>query len=143
MGAQENKDAVMQAIERWNAKDEQYYEVYTDDVVAHGFPPDVPPDIDGIRAMFGSMWVAFPDLHLDVKHVVVESDTAAVHFQMSGMQEAEFMGIPPTGKRIEIEVMAFVRFNDDAKIVERWTRMDEVALLTQLGAMPAPAEAPA
>jgi predicted ester cyclase len=143
MGLQENKDAVMQAIERWNAKDEQYYEIYTDDVVAHGFPPDVPPNIEGIRAMFGSMWVAFPDLHGDLQHVVAEEDTAAVHFRVSGMHEGEFMGIAPTGKRIDIEVMAFLRFNDEAKIVERWTRMDEVALLTQLGVMPAPAEAPA
>ena len=143
MAVEENKDAVLRAIELWNAKDDRYYEVYTDDVVAHGFPPDVPPNIDGIRAMFGSMWVAFPDLHGDVKHLVADGDTAAVHFQVSGMQEGEFMGIPPTGKRIEIEVMAFVRFNDEAKIVERWTRMDEVALLTQLGVMPAPAEAPA
>ncbi len=140
MAVDENKDAVMRAIELWNAKDEQYYEIYTDDVVAHGFDP---PNLDGIRALFGSMWVAFPDLHGDLQHVVAEGDMVAVHFQVSGMQEGEFMGISPTGKRIEIEVMALVRFNEDAKIVERWTRMDEVALLTQLGVMPAPAEAPA
>ena len=143
MAVEENKDAVRGALERWNAKDEQYYEIYTDDVVAHGFPPDVPPSIEGIRAMFGSMWVAFPDLHGDLQHLVAEEDTAAVHLRVSGMHEGEFMGIAPTGKRIDIEVMAFLRFNDEGKIVERWTRMDEVALLTQLGAMPAPAEAPA
>ena len=60
MAVEENKDAVRGALERWNAKDEQYYEIYTDDVVAHGFPPDVPPSIEGIRAMFGSMGSRFP-----------------------------------------------------------------------------------
>jgi hypothetical protein len=31
----------------------------------------------------------------------------------------------------------------DGRVVERWTRIDEVGLLTQLGLMPAPAGTPA
>ena len=143
MGVEENKAAVMRAIDYWNAHDDRYYEVYADGVVAHGFPPDVTPDIDGIRAMFGGMWVAFPDLHGDLQHLVLEEDTAAVHFRVTGMHEGEFMGIPPTGKRIDIEVMAFLRFTDEGKIAERWTVMDQVGMLNQLGAMPPPSEAPA
>jgi predicted ester cyclase len=143
MGVEENKAAVTRALEHFNAQDDRYYDVYTDDVVAHGFPPDVPPNLDGIRAMFGGMWVAFPDLHGDLQRIVAEDDMVAIQLRVSGMHEGEFMGMAPTGKRIDIEVMAFLRFDDDAKIVERWTRMDEVAMLTQLGAMPAPAEAPA
>ena len=143
MGVEENKAAVMRAIERWNGHDERYYDIYTDDVVAHGFPPDVPPNLDGIRALFGGMWVAFPDVRGDLQHVVAEEDMVAVRFHLSGLHEGEFIGIAPTGKRVDIEVMAFLRFTDEARIAERWTRMDEVALLTQLGAMPTPAEASA
>jgi predicted ester cyclase len=143
MGVEENKAAVVRALEHFNAQDDRYYEVYTDDVVAHGFPPEISPDLDGIRAMFGGMWVAFPDLHGDLEHVVLEGDMGAVHLRVTGMHEGEFMGMTPTGKRIDIEVMAFLRFTDEGKIVERWTRMDEVAMLTQLGAMPAPSETPA
>jgi predicted ester cyclase len=49
------------------------------------------------------------------------------------------MGAAPTGKRIDVEVMTFLRFGPKGKIVERWNRMDEVSLMTQLGLMPAPA----
>jgi predicted ester cyclase len=49
------------------------------------------------------------------------------------------MGAAPTGNRIDVEVMTFLRFGPEGKIVERWNRMDEVGLLTQLGLMPAPA----
>jgi predicted ester cyclase len=62
---------------------------------------------------------------------------------VSGTHEGEFMGAPPSGNRIEVDAMTFVRFGPDGKIVERWTRLDEVGLLTQLGLLPAPATAPA
>jgi predicted ester cyclase len=143
MGVQEHKDAIERAIELWNAHDERYFEIYTEDVVAHGFPPDVPPNIEGIRGMFGQMWAAFPDIRGDLEQVVAEGDAAAVRFLISGTHEGEFMGVAPTGKRIELEVMAMLRFDDEAKIAERWTRMDEVALLTQLGLMPSATEVPA
>jgi predicted ester cyclase len=53
------------------------------------------------------------------------------------------MGATATGNRIEVGVMAFLRFGADGKVAERWTRLDDIALLTQLGLMPAPAAAPA
>jgi predicted ester cyclase len=53
------------------------------------------------------------------------------------------MGAAPTGNRIEVRVMAFLRFGPDGKVVERWTRLDELGLLTQLGLIPAPAAVPA
>jgi predicted ester cyclase len=53
------------------------------------------------------------------------------------------MGAAPTGNQVEVATMAFLRFGPEGTVVERWTRMDEVALLTQLGLMPAPAAASA
>ena len=37
--------------------------------------------------------------------------------------------------------MTFLRFGPEGKAVERWTRVDEVGLMTQLGLMPAQAAA--
>ena len=34
-------------------------------------------------------------------------------------------------------VMTFLRFGPEGKIVERWSQLDEVGLMTQLGLMPA------
>ncbi len=53
------------------------------------------------------------------------------------------MGAAPTGNRLELDEMIFMRFGDEGKVVERWSRLDDVAMMTQLGLMPAPAEAPA
>jgi predicted ester cyclase len=74
---------------------------------------------------------------------VAEGDLVAVHLRVSGTHQGEFMGAAPTGTRIEVGVMAFLRFGADGRVSERWTRLDDVALLTQLGLMPAAAAAPA
>jgi predicted ester cyclase len=105
----------------------------------HGFPANVPPTVEGIRTLFGGIWAAFPDIRIEIEHLEVEDDVAALHFRVSGTHEGEFMGAAPTGNRIDVEVMTFLRFGPEGKIVERWNRMDEMGLMTQLGLMPAPA----
>jgi predicted ester cyclase len=95
--------------------------------------------VEGIRGLFEAMWAAFPDMRVESEHLVVEDDVAAVHFRARGTHEGEFMGAAPTGNRIDVEVITLLRFGPEGKIVERWNRMDEVALMTQLGLMPAPA----
>ncbi len=42
------------------------------------------------------------------------------------MHSAEFLGVPPTGRRIETDVIEIWRVEDD-KIVEHWGGMTEVS----------------
>jgi predicted ester cyclase len=143
LGAQANTEAVNLAIERWNAHDDSYFTLYADDLVAHDQPPDVPPTLEGLKGLFHQMWASFPDARVSALAVVAEGDLAAVHLQWNGTHKGEFFGAAPSGNRIDFRVMAFLRFGPDGKVVERWTRLDEVGLLTQLGLMPAPASSPA
>jgi predicted ester cyclase len=143
VGVQENKDAVRLVVERWNAHDDSYFELYETSAPIHGMPPDVPPTVEGMRALFNAVWEALPDGRIDVLGTVAEGDTVAVHLRFTGTHEGELLGAAPTGNRIELTEMQFLRFGDAGKIAERWQRLDDVALLTQLGLMPAPAEASA
>jgi hypothetical protein len=93
MGAQAYRDAVELAVDRWNAHDERYFEAYTEDASMHGFPATVPPTVEGIRALFGAMWAAFPDIRVEIEHLGVElmrllscwerprTDEVRTHFQ--------------------------------------------------------------
>jgi predicted ester cyclase len=143
MGAQQNKEAVERAVDQWNAHNDGYFELYSDDVVCHDQPAGLPPTLDGLKALFHQMWSSFPDVRVAKRADVAEGDLLAVHLRVSGTHQGEFMGAAPTGNQVEIEAMAFLRFGAKGKVVERWTRLDEVALLTQLGLMPASAGAPA
>jgi predicted ester cyclase len=52
----------------------------------------------------------------------------------------EFLGIPPTGKRIEVEAIDIVRMRD-GQAVEHWGVTDTIAMMQQLGAIPEQAPA--
>jgi predicted ester cyclase len=143
MGAEANRQAVERAIERWNTHDDRYFELYSEDLVCHDQPPGLPPTLEGLKALFHQMWASFPDIRIAPVGLVGEGDLFALHLRASGTHEGEFMGAAPTGNRVEISAMAFLRFDADGKVAERWARIDDVAMLTQLGLMPAPASAPA
>jgi predicted ester cyclase len=59
---------------------------------------------------------------------------------MSGTHQGEFMGMPPTGKRFEVEGFDMVRVRD-GQFTEHWGLFDTMTMMQQLGAIPAPAPA--
>ena len=69
-------------------------------------------------------------------------DKAAVRWTLRGTHEGEWLGIPPTGRRFEIPGMYMIRIQN-GKIVEEWRNADRLAMLQQLGVVPAPQQAEA
>lgn len=61
-----------------------------------------------------------------------------VRFTFTGTHEGEFLGAPGTGRALEVGDITVLRF-EGGLVVERWNRLDDLALLTQLGALPATA----
>jgi predicted ester cyclase len=47
----------------------------------------------------------------------------------------ELMGIPPTGKRLEMTGIVIYRI-EGGKIIERWAQHDVVGLMRQMGVLP-------
>ena len=47
------------------------------------------------------------------------------------------MGMPPTGKQVAVSSMNIDQFAD-GKIVETWRLFDQMAMMQQLGVIPAP-----
>ena len=48
------------------------------------------------------------------------------------------LGIPPTGKQVRIGGISIFRLTE-GKIAEHWEQLDRLALMQQLGVIPAPA----
>jgi predicted ester cyclase len=46
------------------------------------------------------------------------------------------MGIPASGKRIEVKLIDIMRFGDDGLAHEHWGVTDTLAMMQQLGAVP-------
>jgi steroid delta-isomerase-like uncharacterized protein len=117
-------------------------EVFSEDFVEHNPMPGMSSDRDGFKQLIAGLHQAFPDLDVRIEDQIAEGDKVMERWVCTGTQDGEFMGIPPTGRRITVEGMDISRL-EDGKIVEHWTQMDALAMMQQLGVIPEEQEAPA
>ena len=111
-------------------------EIFSDAYANHTMPvPSIPGTKDGFRQLVLATRAAFPDVKVDVKHVVAEGEFAVFHDLVHATSRGDFMGVPPNGKRLEWTEIHFLRIQD-GKIVEHWANFDQLGILRQLGALP-------
>lgn len=78
----------------------------------------------------------FPQYRLQAEDMIEEGDKVVVRARFSGTHSGDFNGIPATGKAVELPLIIIYRF-EGGKIAEHWLEANQLALLTQLGVMPA------
>jgi steroid delta-isomerase-like uncharacterized protein len=140
MSTEQNKAIVRQLIEEViNQNNFSLGEaIIAADIIEHEeLPPGIPTGIEGTKIMFAMLHSAFPDFKATINDLIAEDDKVVVFMTWTGTQHSEFMGIPPSGKPMSINVMDIFRVAD-GKLVEHWGMMDSMAMMQQLGAMPAP-----
>ena len=115
-------------------------ELLADDMIDHETDPGDPPGKEGVKQFFARFHTAFPDLRMEPHEMLAEGDLACARITMSGTHQGEFMGLPPTGKRFEIDGIDIVRVRDGL-ITEHWGVTNAMALMQQLGAIPEQAPA--
>jgi predicted ester cyclase len=81
------------------------------------------------------MWTALPDFSVDIKQMIGEGDLVATLKTFSGTHEGEFIGFPPTGRRVTFEVFDLVRLKD-GQVTEHWAVIDMDGLKRQLSLGP-------
>ncbi|MBL3670546.1 ester cyclase [Streptomyces sp. M2CJ-2] len=91
------------------------------------------PGPEGYRVMFGELRAAFPDLHVEVEHLVSTDDELAFACTITGTHLGPLMGQSATGGKVSYRGMQISRFDSDGKLVERWGSSDELGMLRQLG----------
>jgi steroid delta-isomerase-like uncharacterized protein len=111
-------------------------ELLADDFVAHTWPSTGHPK-DDLKAAIGRVSKSLADPRFTIDDMIAEGDRVAVRLTTSARQVGEFMGIPPSGKRYEIEEIHVFRLGD-GKVVEHWHQFDQMGMMKQLGAMPGP-----
>jgi steroid delta-isomerase-like uncharacterized protein len=78
---------------------------------------------------------AFTEIQVSVEDQVAEADKVVTRTIFRGTHTGTFQGIAPTGKRIAADEIQITRMKD-GKIAERWSLLDHVSLLKQLGRDP-------
>jgi len=108
-----------------------------EDFVEHEETPGLAPTKAGVEAFFRMQLAAFPDLRMDVQDVVADGSKVVARVRYTGTQHGEFMGMPATGKSVDVQVIDIFRFGDDGRVSEHWGVFDQLTMMQQLGLVPA------
>ena len=106
------------------------------DMVDHNLMPGVAPGLEGMKDLMKMFVGAFPDIHATIDLLIAEGDLVAGRMTTTGTHKADFMGIPATGKQVKFTEMHIVRIAN-GKAVEHWGNSDDMAMMQQLGVIPA------
>lgn len=108
-----------------------------DDFVDHEELPGLAPTRDGVTTFFRMYLAAFPDLRMMPEDVIAGGDKVVARVRVTGTHKGAFMGMPATGRPIDVQVVDIMRFGDDGRVREHWGILDQLTMMQQLGAIPA------
>ena len=108
-----------------------------DDFVEHEVTPGLAPTKAGVQDFFRMQIAAFPDLHLAVEDAFASGEKAVARVRFTGTNRGAFMGMPATGKSVDAQLIDMFGFGDDGLVREHWGVIDVMAMMQQLGVVPA------
>ena len=130
-------DTTRNAYERINSGDiDGFGELLADDFVEHEEMPGLTPTKQGVLDLFRMYRSAFPDLNMHADEVLVSGDKTISRVTVTGTHQGEWLGMAPTGSRIDVKVIDIMQFDDARRLREHWGLMDTLTMMQQLGAIP-------
>jgi steroid delta-isomerase-like uncharacterized protein len=127
--------------EVWNeGREATIDELFTESGVAYGLgdgeaevrgPGQMKPFVRNLRG-------TIPDLQISIQDIMAEEDKVMVRVLLEGTHSGSGLGVPPSGRRIRVAGIVVIRISK-GQFVEGWNSWDQLGLLRQIGALPAPA----
>lgn len=112
------------------------HELATDDYEEHDPFPGQGEGLSGLKTRTEMIRDGLAP-HFAVEDVIHEGDKLVVKWTNSGTHVGDFLGIPATNKSFSIAGIDIFRLRD-GKLAEHWHVVDQLAMLQQLGLIPAP-----
>ena len=138
MTIDDNKAVVSRFVDEIfvHGRTEAVDELLADDFVGHTWPSTGHPK-DDLKAAIGRTSKGLSDPRFLVEDMIGEGDQVVVRLTAEATQTGELMGMPASGKRYSIGEIHIFRVRD-GKVAEHWHQFDQMKMMQQLGAMPAP-----
>lgn len=121
----------------WRAAWDQGHLDALDDLLSPSYvrrrgPASVTQNRDQLKDSIRAVREAFPDLRTEIEDIVEDGDRLAIRWRSSGRHTGDFLGVPPTGKPVEVSGATFARF-EGPSVAEEWVTFDSRQLLEALG----------
>lgn len=132
-----NLRTVTDVLPSWNAHDvEGVLAFYDPEITWHNVALEETYHGKAEVAEFiGRLFTAFPDLYFTVPEKIARDDRVSERWTIRGTHLGPFMGIPPTGRPVEIPGMSMVHLRD-GKFLEDRFYFDASGVLRQMGLLP-------
>ena len=127
--------------ELWNARRlDVADQIFSDDCVTHQLRSGVLAESahrgpEEMKEHVSRWLMSFPDLRFNVEQMIAEVDRVVSQLVMEGTHRGVWMGIPPTGKRLQIRMITIHRIAN-GKIAEDWVLVESLGFFQQLGVVP-------
>jgi steroid delta-isomerase-like uncharacterized protein len=119
----------------WDARDpDALAEAYADDGTILSPIFRTVQGKDAIVESFRALFVTFPDWQYTAQDLLVDGDTIAEPFIVKATHAGEFMGLPGSGRKFEIQGVRILKLKDGLIAYER-RYYDFTGFLIQLGVL--------
>ena len=107
MSTEENKAIVRRFVDEVQSGGdiEILDELCSPDFINHSASPGMPAGCEGVKLVTTMFRQAFPDSYFTVEDMIAEGDKVVTRKTFHGTHEGEFMGIPPTRRRVSMWIM--------------------------------------
>jgi steroid delta-isomerase-like uncharacterized protein len=128
-----NKEGARAFTAAWDAnKVDDCVKMMDANYIEHQMMPGQRPGVEGFKEMFKQYHTSFPDMKTEIISILAEGDMVGMLEHMTGTNTGEMMGMPATGKKIDVTGVDWVRMKD-GKAVEHWGYMDMGKFMSDLG----------
>ena len=133
-----NKAIIARYVYATNIMDLDSFDGYVaEDYVEDEPIPGQEPGIEGLKEAYKIFAGPFSDAVFVFVDLFCEGDLVFGRGEISGTNDGEFFGIPPTNKKISWTGTRLFRLKDN-KVTHGWFNADIAGMLVQMGVAPAP-----
>ena len=134
---QRNLRSVADVLQFWNSGDiEGIVAFYDDEIVWKNMALDETyVGKAGVREFLTRLFTAIPDLAFTVDFKIARGDNVSEQWTVKGTHLGPFMGIPATGRPVEIRALSMVTMRE-GKFLRDEFYWDTGAVMRQMGLMP-------
>ncbi len=134
---QRNLRSVTDVLQYWNRQDLEGVLAYYDDSITwlNIAMEETYRGKAEVRQFLRRLFAAFPDLNFEVTYKIARNDNVAEQWFIRGTHLGTFMGIPPTGRRVEIPGMSMAELRG-GKFISDHFYFDALGVLRDMALMP-------
>ena len=130
----ENEKIVKELFEAYNRRDIDFIINHFADDLIFVQPSGETIGKDELPQAYSMLFDVFQDGKWSIPRVISKGNVVAVEILVEGTHTGEFLGIPATGKKIDVHAVWFIDFNEEGKIervIDYWNERRFIAQVSE------------